>query len=47
MSSFEYLFGSHIAVADAFARKQGLRPCSRVAWRKRDGTTVYFFDARH
>jgi hypothetical protein len=42
MSKVEYLFGPHIAVADDFARKQGWRPCSRVSWLKRDGTTVHF-----
>jgi hypothetical protein len=41
-SSVEYLFGPHIDLADAFARTQGWRPCSRVSWLKRHGTTVYF-----
>jgi hypothetical protein len=42
MNSVEYLFGPHVALADAFARKRGWRACSRAAWLKRDGTTVYF-----
>ena len=38
----EYLFGPHIDLASDFAREQGWRPCSRVSWLKRNGTTVYF-----
>jgi hypothetical protein len=38
----EYLFGSHIDLADAFAREQGWRSYGRAQWQKRDGTSVYF-----
>jgi len=36
-SQVEHLFGPHIETADAFAREQGWRLCSRVSWLKRDG----------
>jgi hypothetical protein len=42
MSAVEYVFGESVFVAEAFARKQGWRPCSRAAWLKRDGTTIHF-----
>jgi hypothetical protein len=42
MRSVEYLFTSHIDVADAFARRQGWRPYGRVQWQKRDGAVVTF-----
>ena len=41
-SPAEYLFGPHIALAKAFARKQGWREYGRAAWKKRDGRVVYF-----
>jgi hypothetical protein len=41
-NTVEYVFGASVTLADAFARQQGWRPCSRAAWLKRDGTTVRF-----
>jgi hypothetical protein len=41
-NAVEYVFGASVTLADAFARQQGWRPCSRAAWLKRDGTTVHF-----
>jgi hypothetical protein len=41
-NAVEYVFGANVTLADAFARQQGWRPCSRAAWLKRDGTTVHF-----
>jgi hypothetical protein len=38
----EHVFGASVTLADAFARQQGWRLCSRAAWLKRDGTTVHF-----
>jgi hypothetical protein len=41
-SPVEYLFASHITVADQAARKQGWLPRGRADWLKRDGTVVLF-----
>jgi hypothetical protein len=41
-SPVEYLFAPDIALAKAFARKQGWREYGRAAWQKRDGCVVYF-----
>ena len=38
----EYLFASHIDIAEAFARAKSWRPYGRAQWQKRDGTVVYF-----
>jgi hypothetical protein len=38
----EYLFASHIDVADAFAREKGWRPYGRAQWQRPDLTVVYF-----
>jgi hypothetical protein len=37
----EFIFGK-ASEADVFCRSQGWRPYGRAAWRKPDGTVVYF-----
>ena len=37
----EFIFGN-ASEADAYCRTQGWRPDGRAAWRKPDGTVVYF-----
>jgi hypothetical protein len=45
-SPVEYLFAPDIALAKAFARKQGWREYGRAAWQKRDGCVVYSYPSR-
>jgi ABC-type amino acid transport substrate-binding protein len=42
MSSVEYLFASHIDIAETFAREKGWRSNGRAQWQRPDLTVVYF-----
>ena len=42
----EYLFASHIDVADTFAREKGWRSHGRAQWQRPDLTVVYFLEGR-
>jgi hypothetical protein len=42
MSVVEYVYASHIELAEAFARGQKWRPVGRAKWLKDDGTSVHF-----
>lgn len=41
-TKLEYLFATHIAVAEGFANAQGWRSHGRAQWLKCDGCVVYF-----